>query len=103
MGCGEESGLSFPDMEKLAFAYGIPFRRLRQHEDLGQIGDVLKADGLQICEIVLDLKQAFAPRLSSRRLEDGRMVTAPLEDMFPFLDRKELQENMFYPIEEKAP
>ncbi len=98
VGCGEESGLSFPDMEKIAFAYGIPFRRISQHGELGQIADVLKADGLQICEIMLDLKQAFAPRLSSRKLEDGRMVTAPLEDMFPFLDRKELQENMFYPI-----
>jgi len=100
VGCGEESGLSFPDMEKLAFAYGVPFRRINQHSELNQIADVLNADGMQICEIMLDLKQAFAPRLSSRRLEDGRMVTAPLEDMFPFLDRKELQDNMFYPIAE---
>ena len=87
-------------MEKLAFAYGVPFRRINQHAELNQIADVLNAEGMQICEIMLDLKQAFAPRLSSRRLEDGRMVTAPLEDMFPFLDRKELQENMFYPIAE---
>lgn len=98
VGCGEESGLSFPDMEKIAFAYGVPFRRIKQHSELSQIADVLNAEGLQLCEIVLDLKQAFAPRLSSRKLEDGRMVTAPLEDMFPFLERKELQENMFYPV-----
>jgi acetolactate synthase I/II/III large subunit len=101
VGCGEESGLSFPEMSKLAKAYEIPYRKISNHSELGQIADALAAPGIQICEIILDLQQAFAPRLSSRRLDDGRMVTAPLEDMFPFLDRSELQENMFYPIKEK--
>lgn len=100
VGCGEESGLSFPDMEKIATAYGIPFSRARNHAELEKVvGSTLNAPGLQICEIMLDLKQPFAPRLSSRRLEDGRMVTAPLEDMFPFLERDELRSNMFYPLE----
>lgn len=103
VGCGEESGLAFPEMEKIAAAYGIPYRRIENHAGLKDVANVVNAEGIQMCEIVLRLDQAFAPRLSSRRLEDGRMVTAPLEDMFPFLDRKELQENMFYPVEEKRP
>lgn len=102
VGCGEESGLSFPDLRKLAEAYDVPFSRLDSHDDLGRLEAIIAAEGMHICEIVLRLDQAFAPRLSSRRLEDGRMVTAPLEDMFPFLDRDELQSNMFYPID-KAP
>jgi acetolactate synthase-1/2/3 large subunit len=32
--------------------------------------------------------------MSSRQLEDGRIVTPPLEDMYPFLDRDELARNM---------
>jgi len=100
VGCGEESGLSFPDLEKIAHAYEVPFTRISENSGLAKMKEVLNAPGFQICEIILNLKQAFAPRLSSRRLDDGRMVTAPLEDMFPFLDRKELQANMFYPIEE---
>ena len=98
VGCGEESGLSFPDMKNMAAAYDIPFTRSHQHAELDKIKDVINTEGIQMCEIMLNLKQVFAPRLSSRRLEDGRMITAPLEDMFPFLDRKELQDNMFYPI-----
>lgn len=104
VGCGEESGLSFPDMEKIAYAYGVPFRRVTVHSGLREgIDETLNAPGLQMCEIILDLNQGFAPRLSSRRLEDGRMVTAPLEDMAPFLSREELQANMFYPIEGGTP
>jgi acetolactate synthase-1/2/3 large subunit len=44
--------------------------------------------------VILDPEQPFAPKLSSRRLEDGRMVTSPLEDMAPFLGREELAENL---------
>ena len=47
-----------------------------------------------MCEVVLDLAQPFAPKLSSRKLEDGSMVTSSLEDMAPFLSREELQRNM---------
>jgi acetolactate synthase-1/2/3 large subunit len=44
--------------------------------------------------------QPFAPRIASRRLPDGRMVSAPLEDMFPFLDRAEFLDNLFIrPVE----
>jgi len=46
---------------------------------------------------MLDLAQAFAPKLSSRKLEDGSMISASLEDMSPFLDREELQGNMVTP------
>lgn len=99
VGCGEESGLNFPDMEKLAHAYGIPFRRAHSHKDLKTaIQDTLAKPGFQLCEIILDLKQSFEPKLSSKKLPDGRMVTTPLEDMFPFLSREELQENMIVPL-----
>lgn len=99
VGCGEESGLNFPNMEKLAQAYGIPFRRAHSHSDLkNAIQDTLSQPGFQLCEIILDLKQSFEPKLSSKKLPDGRMVTTPLEDMFPFLSREELQENMIVPL-----
>jgi acetolactate synthase-1/2/3 large subunit len=32
--------------------------------------------------------------MSSKRLEDGRLVSKPLEDLAPFLDREELMTNM---------
>ena len=44
--------------------------------------------------MLLDPEQAFEPKLSSRKLEDGTMISPSLEDMYPFLDRKEFEENM---------
>jgi len=47
---------------------------------------------------MLDPNQAFEPRLSSRQLPDGRIVTAAFEDMAPFLSREELAQNMLPPL-----
>jgi acetolactate synthase-1/2/3 large subunit len=97
VGEGPTSGVSFPDMVKLATAYGIPAMRIDGSDFGPQIGAALASDGPFLCEVVLDQAQTFEPRLSSRQLPDGRIVTAPLEDMFPFLDRDELRANLLVP------
>ncbi len=102
VGCGLESGLGFPDMEKIAAAYGLPFTRVSEHDGLdAAIRATLDGDGARVCEVMLDLAQPFAPKLSSRKLDDGRMVSAPLEDLAPFLPREELRENMLIPLLEE--
>ena len=63
-----------------------------------QIRGALDEDGPQLCEIMLDKAQPFAPKLSSRRLDDGRMITSPMEDLAPFLSREELADNMLIPL-----
>lgn len=100
IGVGEESGdLSFPDLAKLAPAYGYPFRRCDTPEDLaGTIEWALAQQGACICEIMLSTKQVTEPKAASKKLPDGRMVSAPLEDMAPFLPEDELRENMFIPL-----
>jgi acetolactate synthase-1/2/3 large subunit len=104
IGCGTDSGLSFPDWGRIAHAFGMPFFRITTHEELdAAISQTLEMDGPTLCEVVLDMRQPFAPKLSSRKLEDGRMVTAPLEDMAPFLPREELKQNMFVPLVEPPP
>lgn len=99
VGCGTESGLGFPDFEKLALAYGFTYYKIGDHKELaGIIQKSLAEPGPVLCEVVLDLEQTFSPKLASRRLPDGRMVSAPLEDLYPFLDREELAENMLIPL-----
>lgn len=99
IGCGTDSGLSFPDFGKVAHAFGLPFRRCQTHGELSSaISATLTEQGAAICEIMIDLAQSFAPKLSSRKLDDGRMVTAALEDMAPFLSREELAKNMLVPL-----
>ncbi len=101
VGCGPESGVTFPAFERLAYAYNIPYRRCASHAEMRQaIRQTLEADGPQICELIIDMEQPFAPKTSSKRLPDGRMVTAPLEDMAPFLEREDFLSNMLIPAME---
>ncbi len=99
VGCGPESGVTFPDFGKVATAFGFDFVRTSSHDDMREaIRATLDAPGAAICEVMIDTRQSFEPKLSSRRLEDGTMVTAPLEDLAPFLPRDELRENMLIPL-----
>lgn len=102
VGCGTESGVWFPQFERLAAAFEIPFSRVSSNDTLDQVlANVLGAPGPQLCEVVLDLDQQFAPKAASRMHPDGRMVSAPLEDLAPFLDRDELRRNMLVPLLEQ--
>ncbi len=90
--CG--NGLSFPDMEKLAYAYGIPYVRISDIRDApARLRAALNTAGPVLCEAVLDERQFFAPKLSSKVLPDGRIVSPPIDDMYPFLDRDEYLRN----------
>jgi acetolactate synthase-1/2/3 large subunit len=95
VGCDPESGVSFPDMERIAYAYRIPFIRCSNHGEMHEaIAASLSAPGPRMCEMMLTQDQPFSPKAASRRLADGRMVSKPLEDLFPFLDREEFRQNM---------
>lgn len=94
IGEGPKSGLSFPNFVKLAQAYGLPASELSTCNVKSEIDNILKNQGPQVILVPLDRNQTFEPKTSSRRLPDGTMATAPLEDMAPFLDRKEFLSNM---------
>ena len=86
VGCGVESGLPFPDFEILSKGFGLAYHRSTSEHDLEQqIINTLELDGPFLHEIILDLDQEFSPKLSSKKLEDGKMITSELEDMAPFL------------------
>lgn len=97
-GCNPESGVEFPPTNLVAAAWGMPWSTARR---LGEVDEALTRcldeGGPAMCEVHLDPKQPFAPKQASRRLEDGTMVSAPLEDLAPFLDRDELQQNLLRP------
>ena len=100
VGIGADSGdLSFPDMEKLAWAYGIPYTSVHHNWELDQaVNETLAKEGPVICEIFVDTEQNFEPKSATKRLEDGTLVSAPLEDLAPFLSKEELKKNMFIPL-----
>ncbi len=101
VGVGSDSGdISFPDLKKIATAYEIPFIRCEKLCDM--VDCIEKALSHQaepvICEMMLSTDQITEPKASSKKLDNGQMVSAPLEDMAPFLPKEELKENMFIPL-----
>ncbi|KQN16779.1 thiamine pyrophosphate-binding protein [Sphingomonas sp. Leaf30] len=95
VGCGPDSGVTFPDYQRLAYGFALASSRVDNHEDLpSAIRAALDGPDAHLCEVMIDKTQAFSPKLSSRRLEDGTMVSSALEDMAPFLPREELREAM---------
>lgn len=99
VGIGVDShDLSFPDMEKLAAAYGYPYCRACHNGELvPAIETALRTDGPVICEIFVSRDQNFEPKSAAKRLPDGTMVSPPLEDLSPFLPEEEMDENMIIP------
>ena len=98
IGYDEASGVGLPDYGRIAAAFGIPYHRVDRNDALADaIAATLAEPRYVICEVVVDPTWGFAPKLASRRLEDGRMVSSPLEDLFPFLSRAELAENLLVP------
>jgi acetolactate synthase-1/2/3 large subunit len=96
VGVDQGSGVSFPDTEKLANAYGYDFYRITNEEGADSvIESILKNDRPLICEVHLSIDQNFEPKSSSKILPDGKMVSMPLEDMYPFLSDEEMEQNKF--------
>ena len=103
VGIGPESGdLSFPSLEKLAWAYGYPYASCRTNSEIDSALDAaFGTEGAFICEVFVDPAQFFEPKSATKRLPDGTLVSPPLEDLAPFLDREELKSIMKIPMIEE--
>lgn len=97
-GMGDVQDLSFPDMEKIAHAYGFPFIRAHHNEELHDaVAETLATDGPAICEIMVTLTQQFLPKSAAKRLPDGSIISPPLEDLAPYLPDEEMDRIMIVP------
>lgn len=97
-GMGGVQDLSFPDMEKIAHAYGFPFIRAHHNEELHDaVAETLATDGPAICEIMVTLTQQFLPKSAAKRLPDGSIISPPLEDLAPYLSDEEMDRIMIVP------
>ena len=92
------SGVVLPSFEKLAAAYGLKYFRLSTNQELdARLPEIFATEGPVLVEVMLDPFEVLGPKAASKKLADGSMVSAPLEDMAPFLPRAELAENMLIP------
>ena len=100
VGIGPESNdLSFPSFEKIATAFGIPYRAAHSNDDVAEAAQwAFASEGCTFCEVFTDTEQVWEPKSSAKRLPDGTLVSPPLEDLAPFLPREELEEIMYIPM-----
>jgi acetolactate synthase-1/2/3 large subunit len=97
-GSSGDSGVSFPDMNKIADVYGLKVFKVKAIEELrSTIRAVLDTQGPVLCEIMMDPAQLLVPKTSFKQMPDGRLVSPPLEDLFPLLPRDEFRSNMIIP------
>lgn len=93
-GVDTESGISFPNTEKIANSYGIQYDSLTNYVDIdSKLHSFLNTQNAVILEVFCCIQSRY-PRLSAMKKDDGTFINRPLEDMFPFLDRDELKHEM---------
>ena len=99
VGEGPATGVTLPDFQRIAAAFGIPSNRIAEHGGLEDgLREALAGPGPYLCEVMVDPGQVFMPKVQAEKLPDGSIISKPLEDMWPFLDRDEFASNMLVPL-----
>jgi len=102
-GTNKSSGVSCPDFSKLAAAFNISYHSIRTWEDFHNIiPKIQEYDGPLICDVFTDPEQFFHPKQSIVIQKDGTIVSPPLEDLSPLLDREILEKEMVIDIHPKS-
>ena len=97
-GSNPDSGVSFPNTEKIAHAYGIKYISVKTNDNLDDIFRCfLNTNDAIICEVFCCIQQR-TPKLSSVKNDDGTFSSRPFEDMEPFLSRDEFKKEMIIDI-----
>jgi acetolactate synthase-1/2/3 large subunit len=85
-GVDHDSGLYFPDFNKVAGAYGLPTATLERHEDLrARVRSMLAQVGPVFCNVEISPDMRIHPMLTFGR---------PLEDQAPLLQRDQFLASM---------
>ena len=96
VGLDPGTGVGFPNFETLAAAFGFTYYALSNELSAAEtITMVLNTDGPVFCNVLVDSDQNFVPKLSSKVLPDGKIVSPSMDDMFPFLPRDEYDSNRY--------
>ncbi len=93
------SGLTLPDVCKQAAAYGIRTLEVRENSNLAAaIAETLSGDDPVLCKVVVTPDHKTKPRVQAEKLPDGRMISHPLEDMWPYLPEEEVKKYMRFAV-----
>jgi acetolactate synthase-1/2/3 large subunit len=95
IGCDARTGLTVPDLSKVAASYGLQSWIIADQSNLREeVRKVLEMPGPVVCDVHVLPDEVRAPRLANYQKPDGSIVSRPLEDLWPFLPRDEFLSNM---------
>ena len=93
-----DSGISFPDAKKICNAYGIKHIKIEKNNYIDdKINEFMNYNESILCEVICCI-QPRCPKLNAKKNDDGTFTNKPLEDLEPFLDRKEFEKEMIVKI-----
>lgn len=91
VGCDGQSGVGMPNFEKVAKAFEFNYRKCETNQEAEEcIKWFLESEKFAFLEIIQDLDDEYEPKLKSRLLPDNTFATPALHDMYPFIDKEEL-------------
>jgi acetolactate synthase-1/2/3 large subunit len=91
-GSSQETGVSFPNWEKIADAFSLPYVREEKYSGLLKLFNLtLVRKGPMIIEIIVPENVVMIPVVTSVRLEDGTFKSNKLHEMIPELTEEELK------------
>lgn len=83
----EQSGLTMPNTSKIAEAYGFKTYRINNNEELDRfLPEIMADDTPLLCELMVLPEETVSPRVKAIVGENGKMMSGPLEKMWPFLE-----------------
>ena len=102
-GSGPESGVSFPNFSDIAAAFKVKHVSIQSVEDLdAKLKPALNSKQAMFIEIMMPTEQRYLPRLSTTKLDNGTLISPPLEDLDPLLPIGELEEYLGYKAHENS-
>jgi acetolactate synthase-1/2/3 large subunit len=103
VGSDTSSGVSCPNFQKISDTFGFPHRMIRTWDDFHQyIPEILNDPGPIVGEVMMDPNQFFYPKLATRVRADGTLVSPPLEDLSPPLNRSVFANEMIIGLHPKS-
>jgi acetolactate synthase-1/2/3 large subunit len=103
VGVDKKSGISCPDFSRIAKAFNIKYFSINSWRDFNRVIPIInKAKYPIICDVFMDPEQSFCPKLSLTLAADNKIVSPPLEDLSPILNRKKFYSEMIISPHEKS-
>ena len=103
VGVDKKSGISCPDFFKIAKAFNMKYFSITNWKDFYKVIPLIKKTKSPIiCDVFMDPEQTFYPKVSLTLAGDNKIVSPPLEDLSPILERKTFFSEMIIPPHQKS-